>query len=197
MHPVSDVSGGSPLRQALGSQWHRLPEALCAHHRARSSTDIGTLDIDYPRAMQPYLGLLRLLGVLVNRRGRDVPTVVEKHLEAGAQHWRRAIRFADGGAVSFNSHWVHAGGSDVIEYVNRVIGLRMSVQVVDGRLHFEGKCYVVRLGTLLLPLPEWLVLGHTTIVETALDDAHFAMDFRLRHPLFGQIFRYTGEFRTE
>lgn len=25
---------------------------------------------------------------------------------------------------------------------------------------------------------------------------HFAMDFRLTHPLFGQVFRYAGEFEA-
>lgn len=49
----------------------------------------------------------------------------------------------------------------------------------------------------LLTLPEWIALGHTTIVEEALDDSHFAMDFRLTHPLFGQVFRYAGKFSTQ
>jgi hypothetical protein len=53
------------------------------------------------------------------------------------------------------------------------------------------------LGLGWLPIPEWLVLGHTTIVEVALDDRHFAMDFRLTHPLLRQVFRYNGEFEAD
>ena len=55
---------------------------------------------------------------------------------------------------------------------------------------------VAKLGPLTIPIPEWLTLGHATIVEEALDDTHFAMDFRLTHPLFGQLFRYSGTFEA-
>ena len=43
---------------------------------------------------------------------------------------------------------------------------------------------------------EW-VLGHTSIVESALSEYDFAMDFRLTHPIFGQVFRYAGIFATQ
>jgi hypothetical protein len=49
----------------------------------------------------------------------------------------------------------------------------------------------------MLPIPEWLVLGHTTIVEEAIDETHFVMDFRLTHPLLGEVFRYSGKFQAE
>jgi hypothetical protein len=66
----------------------------------------------------------------------------------------------------------------------------------DGRLCYRGVKFVVKLGPLRLSVPEWLVLGHTTITEEAVDETHFAMDFRLTHPLLGQVFRYSGEFEA-
>lgn len=72
----------------------------------------------------------------------------------------------------------------------------MVARVEDGRLHYRGVRFVVKLGPLLLSIPEWLVLGHTTIVEEAVDETHFAMDFRLTHPLLGLVFRYAGEFEA-
>ncbi|MGE8358235.1 MAG: DUF4166 domain-containing protein, partial [Microvirgula sp.] len=74
--------------------------------------------------------------------------------------------------------------------------LQMAPYVVGSRLHYRGVRFIVRLGPLLLPIPEWLVLGHTTIVEEAIDDTRFAMDFRLTHPLLGQVFRYAGVFES-
>jgi hypothetical protein len=44
-------------------------------------------------------------------------------------------------------------------------------------------------------MPQWL-LGYTTIKEEAIDEAHFKMDFRLTHPLWGQVFRYSGTFKA-
>ncbi|MBI5889121.1 MAG: DUF4166 domain-containing protein [Nitrosomonadales bacterium] len=186
----------SLMQNALGADWDKLPPALQAHYRLGKTIDNGHMDIEYPRFMQPYLSVLHLMGALIDRGGQQVPTVVEKTVVGERQHWRRTITYPDGNAVFFNSFWVSADGNQMIEYVNPVLGLQMAVHVEDGKLHYQGVRFVVKLGRLLLPIPEWMVLGHTTIVEEAVDETHFAMDFRLTHPLFGQLFRYAGRFEA-
>lgn len=184
------------MQNALGADWQQLPPALQAHYAAKKNRDTGVLDIEYPRFMQPVLSALHLVGALLDRRGTQLATTVDKERIGGRQYWRRAIAFPDGRTVRFNSFWIAAGGNELIEFVNPVLGLQMAVSVDDGKLHYQGIRFVVKLGALLLPIPEWLALGHTTIVEEALDERHFAMDFRLVHPLFGPIFRYAGRFET-
>ncbi len=186
------------MQQALGdTQWAQLPPALQAHYQQASNTDVGALDIAYPRPMQLYLNFLRLLGALVNRQGKAVPTTVEKWMDAGGvQRWKRTISYPDGKTIFFKSHWVYAGGNELIEYVSPLVGLKMAVSVEGGKLYYRGCHYVIKLGAVKIPLPEWLILGHTTIVETALDDQRFAMNFRLTHPWFGQVFSYAGSFHT-
>lgn len=192
------MSNQSLMQTLLGEeQWQALPLALQAHYQHGENTDKGTLDIEYPRFMQPYLTLMHLFGALINQRGKAIPTTVAKWVENDRYYWHRRLHFPDGKTVVFNSHWVHAGGNELIEYVNRFIGIRMAVSLQDEQLHYAGKHYVIKLGRWLLPLPEWLILGHTTIVETALNDEDFAMDFRLQHPLLGRVFRYAGTFCTE
>lgn len=186
----------SPLQLALGPDWEKLPPALQEHYRFGKTCDRGHLDIEFPRFMVPYLHLLHRLGALVPRGGKRIPTTVDKQVVGDRQLWRRTISYPDGRSVHFNSTWTYAGGNQVIEYVNPVLGLQMAVQVLEGRLHYRGVRFVARFGAFRLPIPEWLVLGHTSIVEEALDDAHFAMDFRLTHPIFGQVFRYAGKFAT-
>lgn len=185
------------MQQALGAQWEQLPPGLQAHYQSGDNHDVGALDIDYPGFMQPHLSFLRLLGALVNRRGKAVPTTVEKWMEGGVQHWKRTITFPNGKAILFRTRWTYAGGNELIEYVSPFMGLRMAARVEGGQLHYSGRHLVLKLGGLLVPVPEWLVLGHTTIVETALEDGGFAMDFRLTHPWLGQVFSYAGQFRTE
>lgn len=187
----------SLMQTALGADWDKLPAALQAHYRFGTTTDSGHMNIEYPHWMQPCLSALRCLGALVDRRGRRVATVVEKEVVGNRQFWRRTLTYPDGRTRRFNSFWVAAGNDQLIEFVNPLLGLRMAPWVEGGRLHYRGVCFVVKLGSWLLPIPEWLVLGHTTIVEEALDDKHFAMDFRLTHPLFGQLFRYSGKFAAE
>lgn len=186
----------SLMQRALGDDWDRLPPALQAHYRFGTTTDTGHMDIEYPRFMQACLSVLRVFGALVDRSGRKVSTVVEKSVVGDRQYWRRTISYPDGKTIRFDSFWVPAGGNQLIEFVNPVLGLQMAAYVEGDRLHYRGVRFVLKLGPLLLSIPEWLVLGHTSIVESALDDRHFAMDFRLVHPLLGQVFRYSGEFEA-
>lgn len=177
----------SLMQTALGADWDKLPPALQAHHRFGTTRDCDHLDIAYPRLMQPCLSVLRVVGALLDRGGRHASTVVDKSVAGDRQHWRRTITYPDGKVLCFNSFGVAAGGNQVIEFVNPVLGLQMAAHVEEGRLLCRGVRFVVKLGPLLLPIPEWLVLGRTSIVEGAVDETHFVMDFRLTHPLFGRV----------
>jgi len=185
------------MQQALADQWQELPNALRLHYQSRANRDIGVLNIEYPMWMQPLLSMLHLLGALINRRGEAVTTIVVKHMEGNFQHWSRTMTYADGKTVQFKSRWVYGEKNEVIEYINRYIGLCMAVYVKDGRLYYEGRHYVFKLFKIAVPIPEWLLLGHASIVETALDDNRFQMDFRLHHPVMGQVYRYSGIFHAE
>lgn len=186
----------SLMQQALGADWEKLPTALQAHYQFGTTFDTGHMNVEYPRFMQPVLSVLRIVGALVNRSGRDVVTVVKKRVIGDRQYWRRTLTYPDGKVLYFNSFWICAGQGQVIEFVNPVLGLQMAPSVKGSRLHYRGIRFVAKLGPLMLPIPEWLVLGHTTIVEEAIDENHFVMDFRLTHPLLGEVFRYSGRFQA-
>ncbi len=186
----------SLMQQALGADWEKLPPALQAHYRFGATVDTGSMDIEFPWFMQPVWSILKLFGALVDRKGNGVMTIVEKSVVGERQVWRRTITYADGQVVRFDSFWVAAGNEEVIEFVNPVLGLQMAPYVVGDKLHYRGVKFIAKLGPVTIPIPEWLTLGHATIVEEALDDTHFAMDFRLTHPWFGELFRYSGEFEA-
>lgn len=191
------MSQQSIMQRVLGEQWAQLPPALQAHYTLSDNQDVGELDIEYPRFMQYYLNLILIFGALINRQGHKTPTVVQKWMDGQTQHWKRTIRFDDGKEVIFQSRWEYAGPNELIEYVNAFMGLRMAAYVRDNKLFYRGISLVLKLGPIKIPVPEWLLLGHTTIEERALDHGSFEMDFRLTHPLFGQVYRYAGVFRTE
>jgi len=184
------------MKKTLADQWYSLPVVLQAHYQTKDNTDVGMLDIEYPAWMQVSLNLLNSIGALLNRKGNAISTEVKKVMHGNVQHWSRTITFENGEKVYFKSHWCHVGGNKMIEFVNPIIGLCMSVEVNNKSLYYQGEYFVLRLGKLTIPIAEWMLLGHTTIVEKEFDDNHFTMDFRLRHPLFGQIYRYSGKFMT-
>lgn len=189
----------SLMQQALGEQWSQLPKGLQRHYSADAkgrSHERGVLTIKYPRWMQWPLHGLRLMGALLNQRGERLPTDVVKSMDGDVQRWQRTVRYEDGREVGFSSAVVYAGTGELIEYTNALLGLRMRVRVVDGKLFYDSNGYVLKLGSFKLPIPEWLALGHARIEESALDENSFVMDFRLVHPLFGEIFSYAGEFEV-
>ncbi len=186
----------SLMQQALGDAWDQLPRSLQAHYLPGTTLDIGHLDVEYPAFMQPVLFVLSHLGALVRRRARAVRTRVEKSMVGERQHWRRTLRYPDGQELRFDSVWEPGPAGHVVEFVNPWLGLQMQPFVVGQQLHYRGVRFVARVGRRTLHIPEWLALGHTTIVERAIDEHHFAMDFRLLHPVFGQVFRYSGTFRA-
>ena len=185
------------MRKVLGPQWQALPPALQAHHQETNNTDIGKLSVEFPTAMKPVLWLLRGLGALLHERGQALSTQVEKKVDAqGHQHWQRRVTLESRREMTFNSQWQFLEQQRLIEFVNPLLGLQMRVLFTDDRLHYRGEYLVLQLGPWRLRLPEAL-LGHTRIEEWALDEKYFAMDFRLTHPIFGQIYRYHGVFTTQ
>lgn len=185
------------MKQALSSQWSSLPPVLQAHYQPGKNRDIGKLTVEYPGWMQLFLNVLHMFGALLNRKGQDIQTEVEKTMQGETQYWHRTLMFDDSNKIYFKSQWHYTGENKLEEFVNSLLGLCMSVKVKDDKLFYEGEYFILKLGKLKLRLPEWMFLGHTTIVEEQVDAENFKMDFRLTHPLFGQIYRYTGTFCTK
>lgn len=186
----------SLMQTLLGDDWHQLPPALQAHYAAGDSCDRGQLDVHFPAALKPLFWLLSRMGALLDCTGRDLPTEVRKHDQAGQQRWQRTIQYPDGKIRRFDSLWRDSGRGSLIEFVNPWLGLEMRPFVQGDQLHYRGERFILRCGQRQLGLPQWL-LGYTSIVETAVDTRHFAMDFRLHHPLLGEIFGYRGIFHSQ
>lgn len=186
----------SPMQHLLGAELSRLPLSLRAHYEAGHTTDRGQLDVEYPWFMQPVLSALGLFGVLVDRRGHGIETVVIKQVDGERQYWRRTLRYPDGRLMLFNSVWEYAGRNELIEFVRPWLGLKMTAWVSEGRLHYRSVSYILQIGRFRLSIPEWLSLGRAHITEESRGGHSFTMDFRLVHPVFGQVFRYAGLFET-
>ena len=158
----------SLMQKALGQQWQQLPASLQAHYdenQAGSNYAEGQMDIDFPRFMQLPLSLFKRMGTLVNRRGKGLETTVEKTMKNGKQYWHRVITYADGERIVFDSLFTYIGNNEFIEYTNKFLGLKMAVFVEGKTLRYESKGYVLKIGSIKIPIPEWLALGHASIKE--------------------------------
>jgi hypothetical protein len=195
------------LRRALGEDaWHRLAPVVRRHYGI-SPTD-GTPrvlrgvmeEIFHAPIVKPWLALARNFEALVPYQGRDVPTEVRNWTDPaqpGALFWHRTFSFPDDRRTVFSSRMVAGADSELLELLRLGVGIRMRVSERDGALVFTGKNHCWRLGTALISIPNWALLGDAAIVETAVSEDELRVDFEIVHPLFGRTFGYRGRFLLE
>jgi hypothetical protein len=68
----------------------------------------------------------------------------------------------------------------------------MAMSEKDGALVFKSIGYVWKIGGIRIPIPTWAILGDAEIIEKAMSDNRFYIDFNMIHPLFGKTFSYSG-----
>ncbi|MFT4268438.1 MAG: DUF4166 domain-containing protein [Xenophilus sp.] len=199
------------FRSVLGEAgWQRLGDVVRRHYSLRPFSDDqvtvrGRMD-EVWRGRWAWLLLPagRLFGALVPHRGRDVPIEVHYrcHPDSARLSWDRRFHFPGRPVFHFRSFMETAPAAprEVIEYVRFGLGLRLRVSAEDGALVFRDAGYVWRPGRgLRMPLPLHLLLGRAYVEERPVpgDADAFTMRMHIRHPWWGDVFRYSGRFRLD
>ncbi|RNF35097.1 DUF4166 domain-containing protein [Paracoccus methylarcula] len=202
----ASASGATPrqpvFHEILGDDWYRLGGVVRRHYFLRAFSDDhicvrGRMhEVWHGAAARLLIPFARIFGALVPYRGTDVPIEVDYRARPGDStiHWDRVFHFAGRPAFHFRSHMEPAGGNRVIEFVRFGIGMRLKVTAEEGALVFRDAGYIWRILGIDMPLPVGLVLGRAYIEERPVDASHFSMRMTLTHPLFGELFRYSGSF---
>jgi hypothetical protein len=195
------------FRQALGDDaWNRLAPVVRRHYDMaphESGTQILTgimEEVFHAPIIRPWLWLGRWLQALVPYSGSEVPVKVRNRTDSarpGALFWHRTFHFPDGRRSVFASRMEAGGAGEIIEFLRLGVGVRMAVSERNGALVFTGRDHCWRIGTGLVGIPNWALLGDAVIVESAVSDAELRVDFEIVHPLFGRTFGYRGRFKLE
>ncbi|MBN67213.1 MAG: hypothetical protein CMM94_06585 [Rickettsiales bacterium] len=184
----------------FGNDWERMPPVMRAHYGVRSASDDtvvvkGWLDV---RMSWPVRIASRLLGVLVPYNGNKVPVQVTFTGDAAGQfYFDRAFDFGARGVCHFRSVLQPVGGDEVMEWMGYGVGWRCAYQWNGERVILKHRGYVLRVFGRCVPLPLELLLGKGYAEETPISDTCFAMWTHTKHPLFGEMFRYAGEFEVK
>jgi hypothetical protein len=161
-----------------------------------------------PRALHPLFWLLGNMGILVPYVGHDIPTtlVVEPGRDSAGQpyhSWKRTLGFEK--PIYFNTTIVY----DLrFKHVADLVGPKNILYMVwKAQFHppatftLDTAACALRFGRrkLWLPRPAWRwMLGVVRFIQRV-DDAQddtMHIDLLISHPLFGEIFGYTGTFRV-
>lgn len=188
------------IQQVLGDDWEKLPAVIQRHYQItpaqKSFTVVGTMAIKYPFWLRPILMITRLMGALIDLKGENMQLQVKKWITDNPQvlHWRRDIQAPNGKHTVFASRMEFQKTGELIEFVSGGFGIRLKLSVEEGKLVYRSQTHLWKLGKVLIPVPDWLVLGHATISEEALSDDSFLLDFKIIHPWWGKTYAYGGVF---
>ena len=190
------------IKKALGENWEQLATIVKRHYDITPGEDASMTikgvmeEVYHSNIAKLFLLPGRIFGALVPYRGNNIPTEVRNWTtrdNASDMFWHRTLDF-DNKQVIFASRMEHIEGNEIIEHVRYGMGIRMGMSVDRGALVFRSKGYVLNSGLVRLPIPAWLILGDAEIIEQALSEDKFRIDFNMLHPLFGRTFAYSGTF---
>lgn len=191
------------IKQALGESWEQLDDIVKRHYDiipGKPSKMIikGVMDEVYHSSIAKLFLLPgRLFGALVPYKGKKIPTEVRNWTTAentAAMFWHRTLDFPNKAPVIFKSRMEHIKGDEIIEYVQFGMGIRMQMSIKEGALIFKSIGYVWNIAGIKIPIPTWAILGDAEIIEKAISDKEFFIDFNMVHPVFGRTFSYRGAF---
>ena len=189
------------LQKALGEDWDKLPAVIQKHYSipTNSSTRLkGNMQIGFPNFLYPLISLIHLCGGLVLKRGNNIETLVEKtqSVKNTTLCWKRTLTYPDKNKDYFYSQMTYLQDHELIETVRFGFGLRLKVSVIDGNLVYRSNGHIWQYGRLRLSFPDWMLLGKATIIEQAVSEQQFKLDFNINHPLWGKSYWYHGIFQV-
>ncbi len=183
------------FRAVLSDQWKSLSPILQKHYGIKDGEEIsmrGELAVKHGKFIKILMPLIRLTGALVPVEGERFEVIVKNKRIGNTFYWHREFK-KDNKIYEFNSK-MQQFEHDIIEFVGLGVGIRMGLTVSDGKLVYEDKGYVFKLGSKLIPIPIGLLVGKSVIEEFTIDASpnDFDMKFVVNHPLFGFAFSYMG-----
>jgi hypothetical protein len=189
------------FQPVFGPQWRQLPTLMQQRYANRPYSDDvvtveGTLTIRRSALARVLSPLLRLAGALVPYDGGPVPVTVHFRSEPQGDGYifDRHFHIPGRAPYHFRSRMRQAGGNEVVECMRIGIGWRARFSWDGQRVAMAHVGYALPLAGHWLSLPlEWL-LGCGTAWEQPLDGQRFAMAMEIRHPLWGLVYAYSGEF---
>lgn len=192
------------FKEVFGKDWQELPLVLQKHYANRAYSDDavvmqGTMTIErnwFAKLLSP---ILYVIGALVPYDVRDIKTIVTARSRSNHIDYilDRHFQLPHGKIYQFKSNLVWQGGNEMIEFMRFGIGWRCAF-IWDGtKVQLQHKGYAWRIGKYVISIPVTWFLGCGYAEEIPEDDTNFNMKMTLKHPWWGEVYRYYGRFMVQ
>lgn len=190
------------FKTIFGSSWDSLPPVMKKHYanhpyRNEGVVAEGTLKVEASAIGLLFFPLFKLMKTLIPREGENVKTTVQFVTTENSDEFQfdRRMQFPDGVSYKFHSCMKPVGGSELVEIMACGLGWRMAYEWTGEKVVLRHRGYALNLFGFLLPLPISLIIGNGYAEEVPVNDHEFSMMTEIRHPLWGKIYGYSGNFR--
>ena len=190
----------SVYQRVLGDEFDRLSPELRAYFSAPPEGSVGRGHGVYAvagsrrRWLWPVFAYLARRRILFPEFGHDVPFTVTNIPGPGeGLSSRREFHFP--GRERVMQDTMHVVDGRLHDFLGRRGGLEVRFVVTvspRGSLRMLSDRAWLHLSGLRLPLPA--LLSARVVLDESWVDGHQRVDVRMRHPLFGEIFGYSGTF---
>ena len=196
---MTESAQSSVYQRVLGTRFAELSPELRAYFSRPPEGAVGRGSGVFEVAGSPRRWLRPVFAVLGWRRvlfpeyARDVPFTVTNIPGPGeGLSARREFHFPGRDRVMQDT--MHVVDGRLHDFLGRRGGLevRLRVTVAGGSLRMLSDRAWLHLRGLRLPLPA--LLSARVLLDESWVDGHQRVDVRMRHPLLGEIFRYSGTF---
>lgn len=198
---MNNLSDEPIFKTEFGTQWDILPPAMKRRYgvRPRMGDRVrmhGHLTISMAKAVRWISPLMRLTGLLIPVVGK-FPTIVdfETYKDNPKSHLIRYVQTPNK-TITFNSEWIKRG-DEIIEILGGLCCWRAHYSWDGTHILIKHKGYGVKIGQHIFKLPLTWLFGRGDARETPLSENSFAMYMTITHPLWGELYRYEGEFTLE
>ncbi|MDN3496876.1 DUF4166 domain-containing protein [Planococcus sp. APC 4015] len=190
----------SVYQRVLGERWAELDPRLRPYFGAPpdglEGVGSGVYDIagSPMPVLRPLLAWMATRDILFPEFARDVPfTLRNIPRRGGSLGAVRTFRFAGRTRIMRDEMSVVGGG--LVDRLGRRGGLEVAldVEVRDGALRLTSRRLALRMRGVRIPLPRFA----TVTVDERATNAGQHVDVRLRAPVIGEFFRYSGTFSYE
>lgn len=186
----------------LGAKWQSLPIALKRHYNIRAFNNdnlivTGTITVEVKGIMKWLSPLLGVMGMLPPFAEQDIPIEVTFSTKpsSNAFYFSRTFHYRHHDTYLFNSKMIPVGGNELVDLTRSHLGWRMAYDFIDNQITLTHRGYVFTFFKWFIPLPiEWLV-GRCDSYEEAIADNAFKMSMEFKHPWFGVLYAYYGNFK--
>lgn len=191
------------FKTIFGPQWNELPVVMRLHYSLKPySNDVvifkGHMDINYSAIFAFFSPLFKLFKILVPYRGQNIPVIIYLRCKSNspAFFYDRTFYIEGKKPYHFYTYMEHIKNNEVVDYLGFGMGLKIAYEYDGQTVNLQHKGYVLKLFGYLLSLPLTFLLGKVSLEKRAISSECFSLHMQIKHPLFGLVYEYAGEFRV-